>query len=230
MRLRDYVILMLLSLAIWVPACQLFPEELLAPIDFVPTGPAGVDTCVELMPVDTPAFCNLYSDLGPHPPSFTYIYTKYDTMTWAPGETFSDSMEKFLTNIWPQFEFHVYGDQAERMSMVIIGSDEVEFWNRNIWYRNDFAHGGYGAVARGLYMQGLASYEEFDTLTRRLQSVQHINFIGPYTGDQRDRLARNALGDCKLGGTRADFRFVTPPVTQTIIDSFGLYMWLQVIQ
>lgn len=233
MRLSDFLLLVALSLASALSACWVLPEEVFAPPDFTPGNPAAVvDTCEAYDPVTTPKFSNLYSGTSPHPQSPTTFYLgQSDTLYWLPGEPLAETLDSALTAIWPAYDFRCFGDDPEYMHIVVIGSDDATFWQRNIRFESQFVfRGGYGAMPYGLFLGGTATAEEFAALADTLQSVQWFNIKGDYDSLQITTIARALLGDCKQGGEWADFRFNNAPISQALIDSFHLAQWELVLQ
>lgn len=229
MKTKDFIILSILSIIIFIPACWIFPEMAI-PLD-PPTENIVIDTCEQDTFATVPKFVNLYADYGIHPASLTHVYAGGDTLVWIPGEQgFSDSMEVFLKNIWPQYDFKCYGAHPEQMGLIIIGSDDSKYFARNIKFKTSFAYGTFGDIPYGMFLMGQATFEEFDTLSKDLQSVKWINFRGDYDSLQLTTLARNVLGKCKLGGKWVDFRFNNFPIDSALVDSFHLAQWEKVLE
>lgn len=207
--------------------------ELVAPIDFVPTNPIDttvidtpeqiivLDTCHELVNIDTPAFTVLTIHFFNGQPvnEAWNIQGQFDT-------TFTD-LAGMLEYMYPQYEYTVYKNNNS-VSVIVDGVTNNNLFQGLIWTRDAVDQKAFmTAFGRAFYWWGALTFEEAIFEAKKRPSVTSFHFTNTnWTAEQNNMYAREILNAdlCKEGEYIANFKNADG-IIPTLKDSFNLFDW-----
>lgn len=158
------------------------------------------DTCV-LMPIDTPAFIVIAVEL----------YDGVDPLAkfghdWIDGEY--DSLEHVL-QLLDLTDYTIYRN-GNSTAAIVNGTNETNIVQGKIYTRSVTTKQYFGATSQGFIFYGALTADEYLDVATNYPSVKLFNFLNTnYTFDEYETIAKEILGECKLGEYWANFNHAT---------------------
>lgn len=225
-----FIFLALITLA----SCNMELLFMPAPDDFAFTPqeedttalPLVLDTCESLIPAIDTAFTLIA----------TYFFNGMPIdPVWHVGQySFtSTNLIEVLEHFWPQFEYTYYEENGA-VSVFAEGQNNNSLFQGKIWTRDLVGQKAFlTAFGQSMLVFGSLTFEEamFES-TERINIELFHNANTDWTTEQYLAYNRNQLHAeiCKLGQIRADLYLENdPPLPQTLVDSFSLFLWQQII-
>jgi hypothetical protein len=220
-----YLSLLFIALAFYqcsFPVADIFDDpDIIQPQDTTISAPVVVvDTCHQLVTATDTAFVTI----GTH---FFNGVLGYDWRLDQFGFSSSNLVE-LLEHYWPQYSYTYYEGNGSVM-VFVDGTNNADQFEGKIWTVDAI---GQRAVltssSETMFLYGALTFDEaMYEADHRINVEQFGYWNSNWTEEQNNAYARKQLHAdiCKRGEERADFRFASTPVLQSIRDSFKLFEW-----